>query len=446
MASHSNDRILWLCLGVTLFFAARGIAAELYRVKDLTEIRKVEKEEPVIGQATEDETLERLSGSSSFDLRAALVSSLPKLSAGCIQSDNLPLYSRSLRIVSERSTKGPTKELLLDDLASEDPERRRKALNALSFLISSTACKSRPIPSPWFIIKPSANALLALVGRSTVSMRLRDEPTFSALVDCLCNFLSEHTEKTSDIMSPIYPQTRPPGENKALKTLSSMLPGNILPALEAGVVSRWLTNYPFPCAVRDKSKKRSIVFMMKTWWADDPAMGSIINTISSDQEGLNHLRKYGLMGSRMEEHTADIFGNEAHDNEANDPDYNGGLYPVYDSNSDSGSDADSDVWMVDGEETAGVSPWLGSRPQETTAEEQALRRRRREAMVFSESSRPLVADNIFHPVSQPNSPEDNWEVGTGASRQSWAYQDPDRTTEQEPDSETTRTPWLLWPF
>ncbi|KAM5457417.1 hypothetical protein MaudCBS49596_000612 [Microsporum audouinii] len=406
MASHGNDRILWLCLGVTLFFAARGIAAELYRVKDLAEIRKAEKEDPVIGQATEDalrlETLQRLAGSSSFDLRAA-----------------------ALRIVSERSTKGSTKELLLDDLAGEDPERRRKAVNALSFLVS--------------------------MGRPTVPMRLRDTATFSALVDCLCNFLSEHAEKTSDIISPICPQTRPPGENKALKTLSSMLPGNVITALEAGVVSRWLTNYPFPCAVRDKSKKRSIVFMMKTWWADDPAMGSIINTISSDQDGLNHLRKYGLMGSRMEEHTTGIFGNGLFENEATGHGYGRDSYQAYDSNSDSGSDADSDVWMVDGEGTAGISPWLSSRPQENSAEEQAIRRRRREAMVFSEGSRPLVADNIFHPISLPGSPDEDWELGETSP--SWANQSPDGPATQEethpesqPEPETGRSPWLLWSF
>ena len=40
--------------GVTLFFAARGIAAELYRVKSLIEIKNVEKEEDLIGEATED--------------------------------------------------------------------------------------------------------------------------------------------------------------------------------------------------------------------------------------------------------------------------------------------------------------------------------------------------------------------------------------------------------
>ena len=48
--------------GVTLFFAARGIAAELHRVKSLLEIKNVEKEEDLIGEATED-------GKSSFLLR-----------------------------------------------------------------------------------------------------------------------------------------------------------------------------------------------------------------------------------------------------------------------------------------------------------------------------------------------------------------------------------------
>ena len=40
--------------GVTLFFAVRGIAAELHRVKSLLEIKNVEKEEDLIGEATED--------------------------------------------------------------------------------------------------------------------------------------------------------------------------------------------------------------------------------------------------------------------------------------------------------------------------------------------------------------------------------------------------------
>lgn len=41
-------------LGVSLFFAARGISAELRNIRKLAEITKLEKEEPIIGQATED--------------------------------------------------------------------------------------------------------------------------------------------------------------------------------------------------------------------------------------------------------------------------------------------------------------------------------------------------------------------------------------------------------
>lgn len=76
MASHLNDRLLWLCLGmspgltfflailclqhvtdstgVTLFFAVRGIATDLRRVRDLTEIKHVEKEDRMISEGTED--------------------------------------------------------------------------------------------------------------------------------------------------------------------------------------------------------------------------------------------------------------------------------------------------------------------------------------------------------------------------------------------------------
>lgn len=61
-------------------------------------------------------------------------------------------------------------------------------------------------------------------------------------------------------------------------------------------------------------------------------------------------------------------------------------------------DADSDVWMIDGESTAGRS-WAPERltlPAESY-EEQVLRRRRREAMVFSEDGGPIGSENIIQP-------------------------------------------------
>lgn len=80
--------------GISLFFAVRGVAADLRRVRDLTEIKSREKEDRMISEGTEDgegswdvvfelgvvangvvvlklDTLLKLSESTSYDLRAA---------------------------------------------------------------------------------------------------------------------------------------------------------------------------------------------------------------------------------------------------------------------------------------------------------------------------------------------------------------------------------------
>ncbi|KAF4160577.1 hypothetical protein CNMCM6936_004396 [Aspergillus lentulus] len=329
MASHLSDRFLWLCLGVSLFFAVRGIAADLRRVSDLTEIKHVEKEDKIISEGTEDalklDTLLKLSDSTSYDLRAA-----------------------ALRIIAERSTKGSTRDLLLKDLASKNKERRGRALTALYFLLSNRA-----------------------LARTAVCSRLKDLSTYTALVDCLCNFLKEHVEETSTTDSPILPKTRPLGEKKALSILNLILRENIPAALEAGVVSRWLSKYPFPCALTTPARRQDVVILMKTWWSDDTIMSEIFSTLSSHPDGTKQLRKYGLMGSMMEEND--------HDDD----------------------EEDSDVWMIDGEDTAGSRRLSGRRLRGGTAEEQAVRRRRREAMVLSDGVHPLNNDDIFQiPIAE----------------------------------------------
>ncbi|OJD14318.1 hypothetical protein AJ78_05313 [Emergomyces pasteurianus Ep9510] len=391
MASQNNDRVVWLCLGVTLFFAVRGIAAELHRIRELTAIRNGEKDDQVIGEGTEDalklETLQKLSESTSFDLRAA-----------------------ALRIISERSTKGSARDLLLEDLSSKNPVTRNKALNALYFLVSNRA-----------------------LSRSSVTSRLKDLTTYTALVDCLCNFLAEHKEENNKTVSPILPRTRPQGEKKALNTLDIILRENIPAALEAGVISRWLSKYPFPCAAHDESKRVDVVVLMKTWYTDDAVMSSIISTLSSHQEGVNQLRKYGLMGSRMEEHTRSIYDNET-----------GGGYDDDGDRDDDDSDDDSDVWMVGGEETAGLPLWVGGRRRhEGTAEEQALRRRRREAMVFSEGGRPLGRDDIIHPTRNMEDEELDAELEQLADEVDRELREEQLEAERR---ERPRRPWSMWPF
>ncbi|OXV09327.1 hypothetical protein Egran_02917 [Elaphomyces granulatus] len=270
MPPRYDDRILWLFLGVSLFFAARGIAAQLRQIRELTLIKHKENKEKIISQGTEDalklETLQKLSESSS-DLRAA-----------------------ALRIVSERSTKDVTRKLLLEDLASKDRGRRNKALTAMYFLVSNRS-----------------------LSRTSVSGQLKDLRTYAALIDCLCNFLDEHTEETSTTVSPILPKTRPVCEKKALSTLNFILGENISAALEAGIVSRWLLKYPFPCAVGPEPRRHDVVQLMETMWSDDPVMSSIIRTLSGHRDGKRQLRKYGLM--------------------------------VMEENENDSSDGDSDVWV-----------------------------------------------------------------------------------------------------
>ncbi|PGG99416.1 hypothetical protein AJ79_08532 [Helicocarpus griseus UAMH5409] len=325
MALQSNDRVLWLCLGVTLFFAVRGIAAELHRVRELTSIKKGEKDDQVIGEGTED------------------------------------------------------------------------------------------------------------VSRSSVSSRLKDLPTYTALVNCLCNFLPEHKEEENNgnnSGSPILPKTRPQGERKALNTLDIILRENIPAALEAGVISRWLSRYPFPCVTQDESKRADVVLLTKTMYTDDSVMSSIISTLSSHQEGINQLRKYGLMGSRMEEHTRSIY------------DDGGGDYD--DDGEEDDSDSSSDIWMVGGEDTAGLLPWTGGRRrQEGTAEEQALRRRRREAMVFSEGGRPLGRDDIIQPVQNTEDEELDAELEQLADEVDQELREEQLEAERQ---EQPRRSWPMWPF
>ncbi|KAL4969242.1 uncharacterized protein BDV14DRAFT_196066 [Aspergillus stella-maris] len=280
------------------------------------------------------DTLLKLSNSTSYDLRSA-----------------------ALRIIAERSVKSDTRDLLLEDLSSKNPTRRDKAVSAVFFLVSNRA-----------------------LSRTSVCGHLKDIQTYTALINCLCNFLDEHVEKTSDTISPIFPRTRPLGEVKAMRTLNILLQENIPAALEAGVVSRWLSNYPFPCALTEPSRRQDVVILMKTWWSDDAVMSAIFATLSSHPEGAKQLRKHGLMGSMLEEKDHDDISDDDNDDED-----------------------ESDVWMVDGDDTAGTTGSRrvpGRRPRRNP-EEQALRRRRREAMVLSDGRRPLNNDDIIQlPISE----------------------------------------------
>jgi len=117
-----------------------------------------------------------------------------------------------------------------------------------------------------------------------------------------------------------------------------------------------------------------VVQQLKTFNSDDMLMCEVIVRLDNLAEGRKQLRKCGLTGSAIGEN----------------------------------DDGEGDIWMVDGEDTAGGEQGLragGRRVREESAEEQALRRRRREAVVFSEGGRPLGIENIFQRDEGPRDEE-----------------------------------------
>ena len=135
-------------------------------------------------------------------------------------------------------------------------------------------------------------------------------------------------------------------------------------ALGAGIVSRWLANYPFCGGSVSETRKIEAVQQLKTWNTEDTLMCDILSMIDCAPEGRKELRKHGLVGSAIGET----------------------------------DDEEGDTLMVGGEDTAGFSIGSiarGRRVREESIEEQALRRRRREAMVLSEGGRPLGRDDII---------------------------------------------------
>jgi hypothetical protein len=345
MPVHADDRVLWIIVGSGLLIAANVIP---YYLKHMRTINTANHDEGSSKRPCED-------------AEAALkLSTLEKLVAG----PSYKLRSSAVKIIAERSTRGPTRKLLLQDLASQSPGRREQALHALWFLLSDSSLKHSPEVTQQFS---------------------SDTAAFSAIIECLANLLPLHQNGPAvradnpTAFSPLLPLNRPPSETTALRILRKLLTDqNATIALAAGLVSKWLKQYPFPCTLTENgSRRQEVVKLFKTFWRhDDPLMAGIMAIIAHHPEGLKQLRRHGLTGSSYGEAEIDFGGIE-------------------------------DIFMTDGEDTAGVpsvsssgaaagSSW-SRRPLDPSSNqaERAVRQRRREAAVYSEGNAPLTQDNIF---------------------------------------------------
>ncbi|KIW65746.1 hypothetical protein PV04_07973 [Phialophora macrospora] len=315
------------------------------------------------------------------------------------------LRNSAIKIVASRTARSRARDLLLRDLASRNYERRQDAINALRLILNNNSF------SP------------------TICDQFRDAKSVAAVVAALIHVLPQHSQRASNPKSkapdeavdtkrlppsPIRPEYRPSQELALISLLTNMLCSHprrgfkhtsaMDAALRTGLVTKWLANYPFPCAQPENSGfnyKRSdvaLLFDRIAWMSDDPLMADVIIIVMQYPIGRKQMRQVGLSASSVRENV----GHASRDS------WNWGY-------ADDGSDEDEDldVRMVNGEDTAGVllpdniTLWdepMGRpttragarlRSAERSQEEEHLRRRHREAIVVAERGTPLRRENIL---------------------------------------------------
>ncbi|KIX01778.1 uncharacterized protein Z518_09505 [Rhinocladiella mackenziei CBS 650.93] len=376
MSFFSSNRLVIAALLVGIGAACYTIPALLQQVKDAARAPPPEPPRPTkrLQKDSENslkiETLRTLADGYSYELRTS-----------------------TIKIVASRTVRCRAKYLLFRDLASRDYERRDKAIYGLWMLLYHPALQD-----------------------TMVSNELHEPRACKAVVKALINVLPFHNinpeERNADRQelppSPIRPAHRPAHEVSLLNVLNNMfhfvsrrrsrqsVSSTMDAALAAGLVTRWLANYPFPCALPENQrfnfKKCDVVrlFDRNAWQSDDPLMATIILEIMQYPLGRKQLREVGLNASSYKE-------NVGRDN------WNSGWA------ASGRADEDNDAWMTGGEETAGVArdditiweetsrPISSARPRSTerSQEEEHLRRRHREAIVVAERGAPLRRENIL---------------------------------------------------
>jgi hypothetical protein len=293
MSPPSDDRLLWLTVALGLAVACIYIPTTLERVRTLTEVNEDRDDVKQLSNdaeaALKPEVLRVLADGPSYELRAS-----------------------AIKIVATRALRDDTRKILLRDLASKRADTRVKAINVISMMLFT---RLMPVDHPMTAVA----ALCDLAG-------------FTAVIDALVNCLPLHDlaaepnrlRKPTQVpaygtgpVSPLLPPNRPADEKRLMDILYALLSydqmtenSGCLP-LQAGIVKRWLSKYPFPCAQSSNSHfgfSRSHVFSLfalgaASWADDDPSMAKIISTLCRDPEARQQLRECGLTASSSREAT-----------------------------------------------------------------------------------------------------------------------------------------------
>jgi hypothetical protein len=173
----------------------------------------------------------------------------------------------------------------------------------------------------------------------------------------------ESREKGERGMGAFQPQI----ETNILEILCRLVPLNTGDAIDARVVRNVLKYYPFGDSV--KETQDNVQQIIDNGGIRDSAISAILIAIACSAEGQQQLVLHGLIKSRFH-HRAPSFGDGRLDDEGAPEEFN------LDSSNHPLREA-------------------GPRAREESFEEQVLRRRRREAMVFAEGEGPVTREDII---------------------------------------------------
>ncbi|KAI9792561.1 MAG: hypothetical protein M1816_002081 [Peltula sp. TS41687] len=219
---------------------------------------------------------------------------------------------------------GPAFDLLLEEIASPDLQARTTAISSLKYLCKSPA----------------------------VFTRLATYPTFHAVITALENCLKDPSREEF--------VRRPPAERDAMYCLGKILHYDVGAALKAGLVKRWLAQYPFGDT---EAEKHETIRKLRSWSTTDKVMADILGALDNHPEGRKQMRLAGLTGSSI--------------GETDDDDDDFDLVSGY------GGPDETEVVIVRRQQRTGDSP-----------EERRIRRRRREAIVVSDGRQPLIIERF----------------------------------------------------
>ncbi|KAI4103441.1 MAG: hypothetical protein L6R37_003796 [Teloschistes peruensis] len=277
--------------------------------------------------------------------------------------DGTVLTSRAIKVVIDRVTKSTSLDSLWRDIGSEDCQRRDRALLTAGYLRrTSPECFER---SPGIVLLNLINCLKGLLP------------------------LSYHYEVER---AKGHPQSRTRPELDALELLDSFLDRHgVQFALNYGVVRLWLAEYPFggdlessyPSSQASRlAAKRRRLNSLRTGRDKDRPMDSIIKNIMAHRYGRESMSKAVISGDSFFDEFR--FDDDKDEDEAPEDEY-----------SEIWNEVHGAAMAPESESSLGPMMRRGQRVREESLEEQALRSRRREAMVLGETGRPIEGTDII---------------------------------------------------